>query len=244
MDNALYVALSGQTALRRKLDILANNMANINTPGFKREQSRFDEAFEKLETDGNGVAFVHDKATVIDGEQGALTLTGGDLDVGLNGSGAMSVLAANGQKLYTRDGRMSRNADGGLIMTATGLPILDDSGAPIILPREITKVTIAGDGSVSGQDGQRIAKLGVFKSDFLNAERVADGLYRPNSGKDAEPDTETKVIQGFTENSNVNAVRELTDLISVQRAYEATKAMADREDERIKRAISALARIA
>jgi flagellar basal-body rod protein FlgF len=244
MDNATYVALSGQVALRRKLEIVANNIANINTPGYKREQARFDEVFAKLEADGKGVAFVHDKASVVDTEQGAMSLTGGDLDVGLNGDGVLSAQAGNGEKLYTRDGRMSRNAEGGLIMTATGLPMLDEGGAPITIPPDVAKINISPDGVISSARGNRIAKLGIFSLDFTNADRVADGLYRPSAGKEPEPDTETRTIQGFVENSNVNAVRELTDLIAVQRAYETAKNMADREDERIKKAISALSRLA
>lgn len=241
MDNALYTSLSGQLALRRKLDIVANNVANINTPGFKRENAHFEEVFAKLEADGKGVAFVQDRASTLDYAQGAMTQTGGDLDVALSGEGMFSVRGAGGETLYTRDGRFAKDAENRLITVATGAPALDTDGGEITIPPEAGRVTIGRDGTISDPAIGQIARLGIFKIPPLETERVADGLYAYEGRP--EPDTETGAIQGFIENSNVNPVRELTELIAVQRAYEASKSMLDREDERIKRAVSTLAQV-
>lgn len=237
MDNTLYASLSGQTALRRKLDTIANNMANISTTGFKAENTQFESVFKNLKTDGKGIDFVYDVTSTTDFSQGALQQTNNSLDVAISGNGMLSAQGENGQKFYTRDGRLSRSGTGVLVMTATGYPVLDNAGAQIQVPADVAQIAIANDGTVSG-NGQQIAKMGMYQFDPLKVQRQENGLFTME--KPPEVAIDAKIHQGFIEGSNVNAVKTLTEMIQVQRAYEAGKSLMDSEDQRIRGAISRL----
>lgn len=237
MDNTLYVSLSGQMALRRKLDSIANNMANISTTGYKVENTHFDSYYKKLETDGKGIGFVYDITGTTDFSQGAMQETGNDLDIAISGNGMLSVVSEEGNRYYTRDGRMSRNLQGELVMTTTGHKLLDNSGSPITVPPEVNNIAIANDGTLSA-NGQSLGRIGLFNFQSHTLERLDNGIYR--SEAEPEPATGSVIIQGFLEGSNVNAVKTLTEMIQVQRAYEAGKNLMDSEDQRIRTAISRL----
>lgn len=237
MDNTIYAALSGQTALKRRMDTIANNMANLSTTGFKAENVQFESTFKNLKTDGKGIDFVYDVTSVTDFTQGGLQATQNDLDIAISGNGMLSTQTENGQTHYTRDGRLSRSPEGILIMTATGTPILDNAGSEIQIPEDITKISIANDGTISG-NGQQLGAIGVYAFDPLKVTRHDNGLYTMDN--EPEPALDAKIHQGFIESSNVNAVKTLTDMIQVQRAYEAGKNLMDSEDQRIRGAISRL----
>lgn len=237
MDNTLYASLAGQNALNRKLDSIANNMANISTTGYKTENTQFESIFKNLKADGKGIDFVYDVTSTTDFTQGALEQTNNDLDIAISGDGMIAAQGDGGKTYYTRDGRLSRNVDGNLVMTATGYPILDNAGAAIQIAEGINKIAIGNDGTISG-DGQQIAKIGVYAFNPLDISRNDSGLYTMKT--QAEISTEAKIHQGFLEGSNVNAVKTLTEMIQVQRAYEAGKGLMDNEDQRIRNAISRL----
>ncbi len=237
MDNTLYASLAGQNALNRKLDSIANNMANISTTGYKTENTQFESVFKNLKTDGKGVDFVYDVTSTTDFTQGPLQQTNNDLDIAISGNGMIATQSQDGKTYYSRDGRLSRNVDGNLVMTATGYPILDSSGAEIQIAGNIQKISIGNDGTISA-DGQQIAQIGVYDFNPLNISRNDNGLYTMTG--QATPSTEAKLHQGFLEGSNVNAVKTLTEMIQVQRAYEAGKGLMDTEDQRIRNAISRL----
>ncbi|MFT6072019.1 MAG: flagellar basal-body rod protein FlgF [Alphaproteobacteria bacterium] len=237
MDNTLYASLAGQTALKRRMDTIANNMANISTTGFKAENVQFESFFKQLKTDGKGVDFVYDVTSTTDFTQGALQQTNNKLDIAISGNGMIAAEGVDGTVFYTRDGRLSRNVEGVLVMTATGNPILDNSGSQIQIPEDITQISIANDGTISGND-QQISIMGVYNFDPLQVERREDGLYTMKN--EPEIATNAKIHQGFIEGSNVNAVKTLTEMIQVQRAYEAGKGLMDSEDQRIRNAISRL----
>jgi flagellar basal-body rod protein FlgF len=237
MDNTLYASLAGQTALRRKLDTIANNMANISTTGFKAENTQFESVFKNLKTDGRGVDFVYDVTSTTDFSQGALQQTNNNLDIAISGNGMISAQGENGQNFYTRDGRLSRSNNGSLVMTATGYPVLDDAGAQIQIPEDIAQISIANDGTISG-NGQQIAKIGLYNFNPLDVKRQENGLFTMQEQPEIAVDA--KIHQGFIEGSNVNAVKTLTEMIQVQRAYEAGKGLMDSEDQRIRNAISRL----
>jgi len=237
MDNTLYASLAGQTALRRRMDAIANNMANMSTTGFKSENVQFDSVFKQLKTDGKGVDFVHDVTSTTDFSQGALQQTNNTLDVAISGDGMISTQGENGQVYYTRDGRLSRNTQGALVMTATGTAVLDNAGSEIQIPEDITQVSIANDGTISG-NGQQLGTIGVYNFDPLKIERHENGFYTMQNQPEISEDA--KLHQGFIETSNVNAVKTLTEMIQVQRAYEAGKNLMDSEDQRIRSAISRL----
>jgi flagellar basal-body rod protein FlgF len=237
MDNSIYASLAGQSALMRKLNSIANNMANISTTGFKAENTQFEDIFKQLKTDGKGINFVYDVTSTTDFTQGALQQTNNNLDIAISGDGMISAQGNGDKPYYTRDGRLSRNAEGVLIMTATGYPILDNAGAEIQIPPEFTQIAISNDGTVSG-DGQQIAKIGLYNFDPVKVKRQENGLYTMDTPP--EVSTEAKIHQGFLEGSNVNAVKTLTEMIKVQRSYEAGKNLMDSEDQRIRNAISRL----
>lgn len=240
MDNSIYASLSGQVALRRKLDTVANNMANLATTGYKAERVHFADVYARLETDGKGVAFVQDVSSTTDFTQGGLTQTGNDLDVAMSGNGLLGVQTQAGETLYTRDGRFARDAQGMLVLTGNGMRVMDNAGAGIQIPADVTQITIGGDGTVSSPEGGIIGKIGLFQFDPMTVTRLAEGLFK--SETPLEPSTDVRVTQGFLENSNVNAVRTLTEMIEVQRAYETGSNLISREDERIKDAIARLGR--
>jgi flagellar basal-body rod protein FlgF len=237
MDNTLYASLAGQAALRRKLDTIANNMANISTTGFKAENTQFESTFHRLKTDGKGVDFVYDVTSTTNFSQGALQQTNNNLDIAISGNGMISAQGENEQNFYTRDGRLSRNSTGVLVMTATGYPVLDNAGAQIQIPEDVSQVAIANDGTISG-NGQQIAKIGVYNFNPLDVKRQENGLFTMT--QDPEIALDAKIHQGFIEGSNVNAVKTLTEMIQVQRAYEAGKGLMDSEDQRIRNAVSRL----
>lgn len=244
MDNALYAALSGQTALRRKMDSVANNMANLSTIGFKAENTHFNSVFERLESDGKGVDFVFDVSSTTDFAQGPLRQTNNQLDVAISGNGMLAIQGTNGENFYTRDGRMSRNSEGALVMTATGKPVLDNAGVVIEIPEGVTQLSIANDGTITATvegDDQQIATIGVYNFEPSNMKRHDSGLY--SMTVPAEVTLEAKLHQGFIEGSNVNAVQTLTDMIQVQRAYEAGKNIMESEDQRIRGAISRMGQV-
>lgn len=236
MDNPSLALLSRQTGLRRRVDIVANNIANAATTGFRREGLIFASHVERLDIPGRSFVMTEDRASFTDSTPGALTVTGNPLDMALDGDGLFAVQAGAGTA-YTRDGRFTRNAEG-LLVTPAGHAVLDEGGAPIALPPEAQTVAVSADGTLSA-DGAIIAVIGRYRLD-AGATRTADGLFT-TSGV-AQPAPETRVLGGHIENANVAPVRELTELIEAQRAYERGQSMIEGEDERLRRAAERLAR--
>jgi flagellar basal-body rod protein FlgF len=138
---------------------------------------------------------------------------------------------------YTRDGRFATNQLGELV-TVTGHRVLDEGGASIAIPPGVAEVAVSADGTLRAPDGRALGVLGIREVPQGPLRREADGLFAAET--EPGPALEARVVQGFLEGSNVNAVRELTDLIETQRAYERGRAMLDAEDERIRRAIEKL----
>ena len=240
MDNTIYTALSGQTALQRLLDVTANNVANLSTAGFKRERLYFDSFFKQLDTPGKGVTFVSDVSSVTDFTPGTLTRTGNDLDVAIDGDAMFSVRGNNGNTLYTRDGRFSIDSRGNLVMTATGNQVLDNGGGTIGIPQSARKISIGADGIVSA-DGSPITRLGLYQLKPEATRREADGLFNLSQGTPS-PATAARVRQGYIEGSNVNSVESLADMINVQRAYERMSNVLQQEHDRSMAAVKTLGR--
>lgn len=237
MDNSIYALLSGQLGRRRQLDVVANNLANLGTTGFKAERVHFDDLYKRLETEGKGVAFAADIATSTDFSQGSFSQTGNDLDVAISGNGLVAVQNEAGDTIYSRDGRFSRSNDGYLVLTSNGMKVLDNAGGAIQIPENIQKIAIAGDGTISSTEGN-IAKIGLFEYDRLNMQHLGDTLFKTKDKTPLEVASNARVSQGFIEGSNVNAVKTLTDLINVQRAYEMGSNLMDAEHKRISDSIS------
>ncbi|HUZ72601.1 MAG TPA: flagellar basal-body rod protein FlgF [Stellaceae bacterium] len=237
MDTSSSVALSGQVARQRQMDVLANNIANLSTVAFKGEEMVFAELVAG--TNGQKVAYVEDAGTVRDWSQGPLTQTGNSLDVALQGSGFLEVETPSGVR-YTRDGRLKLDATGQLV-TLEGEPVLGDAQRPIALPSASGPITIGQDGTVSTPAGTVGHLTVVDFPDLQSLVAKTDGQYSTDQTPDPAPDT--KVMQGMLEESNVQPVLEITRLMAAARAVGMAKTFQDGESERHKNAIDRLAKV-
>ncbi len=236
MENAALVALSRQMVLRRQMDVIANNIANVNTIGFKADRMLFATALRDI---GNGqkAAFVRDIAVAHDYSDGPMAATGNPLDFAIRGDGFFQVETPDGIR-YTRGGHFELDADGVLI-TSQGYPVLGDDGIPILtFPGDI-ELTVKADGTVSSESGE-IGRLAVVQFDNVHKLRKeAGGLFdtdeTPNEAEDAS------VVQGSVENSNVKPIIEMTQMIWVLRSYQSAQKLGDDHNRLMRQAISVLA---
>ena len=240
MSNAGYIGLSLQMGLRRELDVVANNVANISTAGFKGSNMMFLEQMTKVpHAHVNGISprlsMVVDAATYRDTSQGSFTQTGNQLDVALQGDGYLVVQATDGLR-YTRAGGMQLNADRQLC-DHNGFPVQGDGG-PITLPDGENQVSISATGTVSTQSGAQGQLQVVRFADDQTLQAASGGTYTTTSTP--LPASDTVVLQGGIESSNVKPVVEMTRMIELQRAYENVQHLIDDEGDREKNAVSKL----
>jgi flagellar basal-body rod protein FlgF len=240
MENSIYVALSRQMALQRQLEVTSNNIANMNTTGYKNQRTLFTEFLEKPGMHEK-VSFVQDRAVVRDLSVGGMTQTGNPMDLALTGHGYFTVDTASGPR-YTRAGNFRMN-DQRQMVDGGGLPVLADNGQPITLPAGTSDVKVSGDGTVSTELGP-VGKLNIvtFKNEQLMTE-VGSGLYVTDEEPQAAP-ADTKVAQGLLEGSNVKPVVEMTQMIEIQRNYMSAQKMIENENDRIRNMITKLGRSA
>ena len=244
MDISSYVLLSHEQALRRRLDITSNNLANMSTVGFRRERPVFHEYVKDTESTidaASKTSFVLDYGAVHDITPGAFQATGNPLDVMIDGPGYIAVQAPGGETAYTRAGFIKVLEDGTLA-TAGGQPILGEGGQPIMVPPEqAASLSIVNDGTVMGPDGPlgRIA-VTVFPDEAGVSPR-GDGMMTGQGGRELPPE-ETSLRSGGVEGSNVNAIVETTDMIEILRSYQSSQRMNDAMSDMRKRAIERLGR--
>jgi flagellar basal-body rod protein FlgF len=246
MDTTIYVGLSHQMALRRHMDVIAGNIANANTAGFQRENMQFEKFVERMEDAplraARPVAFVLDYGVTRDSTAGELVQTGNPLDAALVGDGYFSVQNKSGEVLYTRNGRFAPDADGYLV-TTQGARLLDTAGKPIRIELTDTTAHIAPDGSVQTQD-REVASIGIVRFSNPNSlERAGDSSMRATATSLPESVSSPSLKQGMLEQSNVKPIVEMTEMIAVQRSYEATTKMLDRYEDIRKRSIERLSRV-
>jgi flagellar basal-body rod protein FlgF len=242
MENVLLIALSRQTALRREMDIIANNVANANTNGFKRRisQSReFQMPVASADTFRRGedrrVSFVIDRGTPLDLSGGTLEPTNNPLDVAISGEGFFVVQTPQGER-YTRNGAMMLNANGELV-NSDGFPLLGEQGN-FQFSQNDSQISIAGDGTVATSNGSR-GRLRVVRFPNPQAlENVGANLF--STSQQAEPVTQARVQAGFVERSNVKPVLEISRMIEVNRAYQSVASLMSRTDETRRSAIQKL----
>ncbi len=243
MENAAYVGLSRQMTLRRELDIVANNIANADTTGFKVEQLLLGEEVGDRARNAfvrPGVSFVMDNGVGRDYGQGALEQTGRTLDFAIEGEGAFFKLTDGAGEAYTRDGAFTIGPEGRLT-TQAGATVQGDGGDIVLDPR-LGQVAVAADGTIS-QNGQTVGRLAVVRFDTLGAlEKGGDGLYRNASNATASEANDVQVRQGMLEGSNVNPILEITNLIEIQRAYESVSRMIENTSDLSRRAVERLGR--
>ncbi len=234
MDHAGYTTLSRQSGLLREMQIVANNIANAATTGFRAEGLIFSEYVQTVDS-GASLSMGQGNVRNTSFAQGTLTQTGGTFDLAIEGDGFFLIETPNGERL-TRSGAFSSSAESELV-TADGQRVLDAGGAPLFIPQGAT-ITIASDGTLSA-DGQPLGQVGIVSPiDPTNLVRETGMLFRADGGY--EPAARSQILQGFTESSNVNTILELARMIEVQRAYELGQSFLDSEDERVRNALQTL----
>ncbi len=243
MDNAVYVGLSRQMVLRRELDLIANNVANANTVGFKVESLLArTEPGAPASNDGapRPVKFVLDGGVARDFTQGGLFSTGSDLDVGIEGDGFFEVATDEGPR-YTRDGRFTLD-ELGRITTQAGDPVAGEGGGEIIINPENGAVTIGPDGAIS-QGENLLGRIAVMRFDDLSVlQKMGDNLLSNTSNQQPQAAPDVRVRQGMLENSNVKPILEITRLIEVTRAYESITRMMESSSDLSRRAVERMGR--
>lgn len=240
MNHALWISKTGLQAQDTRLQTIANNLANVNTVGFKRDRAVFEDLFYRTETqpgaqtgDNSTAAGVQiGNGTRVVGTQkvhtaGSLQTTGQPLDLAIAGNGFLQVELANGETAYTRNGQLRPDQEGRLT-NMQGLPILP----AITIPAEATEITIAENGVVSvataaNPNGTEVGQLTL--ANFVNPAgllALGDNLFQESAASGAptegEPGVESlgKIKQGTLEGSNVQAVEEMVEMIAAQRTYE------------------------
>ena len=238
MENTTYIGLSRLSAMRREMDVIANNMANMNSNAYKGERVMFEE-YLKGPNAKEKTSFVNDWAVLRDFRAGKLEQTGNTFDFAISGTGYLSIDTPQGRR-YTRDGHLRLDADRRLV-TSGGHPVLDNRGRDIIIPDGQGVPAMADDGTINvGQ--QQVAKIDLVN--FENEQelrKTAQGLFATTQEPTAAPAT-TTLVQGMLEASNIEPIVEMTNMINLLRQYQGTQNLIDGENDRLKQAIQRLGR--
>lgn len=237
MDNSGYVTLARQSGLMREMQAIAHNIANASTTGYRREGVLFSEHVRGLGTDEASLSMAAANARQTWLAQGGLSFTGGSLDLAIEGEGFFVIETDQGERL-TRAGHFAIDA-AGEIVNPDGLRLLDDGGAPILVPPG-AQIAVSRDGTISA-DGEPVAQLGLLRPADPSQLSRQGGTLLATEGE-LLPAGESVIHQGFLEDSNVNPMTEMARMIEVHRAYEAGQKFLDREDERIRAVIQTLSR--
>ncbi len=237
MDAAGYTTLTRQAGLMSEMQVVANNIANISTNGFRREGVIFAEYVAALDN-GPSLSMAHATGRMVDLGQAGLSQTGGTFDFAIQGDGFFLIDTPQGQQL-TRAGSFTPSAEGEL-MTPDGFRLLDQGGAPVFVPPDAGRVAMGADGTLSA-NGVPLGKIGLWQPvDPLQLQHQSGTMFASPSG--VEPATGGTVMQGYLEDSNVDAVSEIARMITVQRAYELGQTFLDREDARVRDVVQTLGR--
>ncbi len=239
MENGIYVGLSRQMVLKNNMDIIANNIANVNTTGYRGQNLLFKEYISDPRGTDYPLSFVYDVGQYQDTVAGAMKATGNPLDVALGGPGFMGVVGPDGKVAYTRAGQFQLDAQG-TIRTAAGYPVASDGGGPITIPENSTEIKIDGKGVISNQDGP-VGQIMVVE--FANEQKLnpmGENLYTT----EAEPTAalKTTVKQGVLEGSNVQPVVEMTRMIDTLRSFQSLNQILQTENERLRTMIQRMTR--
>ena len=233
MDLNTAIASSRLDAQLRLVDVIAGNLANMNTPGFKAQRMQFSDWLDH-QPNGEQVAFSQDRATWHDLAPGPLNHTGNPLDLAISGSGYFTVSTPRGPRL-TRDGRFAVMPNG-TISDELGDALLDSAGQPVKISPDDTELTVTADGTLSSQQNGQIAKIGVVQPADPH-QLMAEGgtTFQVADGK-TSPVPQAKLVQGAIEESNVQPIAEVTRLIDAQRTFELMMQYVQAEGDRSKSA--------
>jgi flagellar basal-body rod protein FlgF len=250
MENTLLVGLSRQMALSHELDVVANNIANIDTTGYKSDHAAFSEFLmpraddQRFSGPDRRISFVQDRSSWIDFGQGSIERTGDPLNVAINGDGYLVVQTPAGQR-YTRNGALSINAAGQLV-TSDGYQVVGDSG-PITFQNADHDVTISPNGIVTVREGNGTAdaprgriQMASFDQPQL-LQKEGSSLFNPPPGVAAGPiSPNTRLVQGSIEKSNVSAVAEMARMIRITRSYADIATILQQEGDQRRNALQQL----
>lgn len=235
MDNTVYTTLGRQSGLMREMQSVANNIANLSTTGYRAEGVIFAEFVQQ--TDGRSLSMAKGEVRRTDLSQGPLTATGSPFDMAIEGPGFFQLETPQGLRL-SRAGAFSPN-DAGEMVSPDGFRLLDLGGAPIFVPPDAANLSVAQDGTVSA-DGQLLGQIGLVRpADPTDLTREGSAMFAVAGEVEPVGDA-AAVLQGFVENSNVNAVSEVARMIEVQHAYEMGQSFLEREDERVRAVLRTL----
>lgn len=228
MGDGIYPTLGRQAGLMREMSVIAQNIANANTTGYRAEGLIFSEFVVAGDRATPSVSYAHANGRETRFDQGGLEQTGGTLDLGIEGEGYFLV-DVGGTPHLTRAGAFIAAADGG-IMTLEGYPVLDAGGAPLFVPVGTEAIDIGGDGTISA-DGQLVGQVGVVApADPGAMTRRAGTMFATD---DYAPVEAPAVAQGFLESSNVDPILQIARMVEVQNAYEMGQGFMDREHQRM-----------
>lgn len=247
MDNTKYIALSRQMALWKQMDFVSNNMANMNTSGYKQDEAVFSSYLVKTEN-GKGMAkeplvFTQDYATYKDFSEGMISETGNTFDLALQGDAFFAVRTAEGER-YTRKGQFTLDPNG-MLVTSTGDAVLSETNEPFFFAPGETEISISETGEVSTENGNLGRIKTVSFADNQKLLKVANTMFENIVGNDMIiGGNQARIFQGSIEKSNVNAIEEMTKLVNLQRSYEYVQQMIDEEHDRLSNTITAFATMA
>lgn len=237
MEASGYAVLSRQSGLVREMRIIANNVANASTTGFRQEGMIFSEHIENT-GDGDSLSMAGARIGNTLLTPAEVQATGATFDLAIEGNGFFLIATPGGDRL-TRAGRFTPDAEG-LLVTPEGHRLIDDGGAEVFVPAEAESIRIAEDGTVSA-DGRAIGQIQIYMPTTPQAMERHDGVSFATDG-DLEAAPTARILQGFLEGSNVNPMLQVARLVEVQRAYELGQSFLETEDQRVRNAIKTLVR--
>lgn len=237
MQNGLYVALSSQIALEKRLTTTAQNVANMATAGYRAEETKFTALLAQASK--GAVAFASAGDTYISRVSGPIAKTDSPLDVAVQGDAWLAV-GAPGGPVYTRDGRLTMDATGRLT-DVSGRPVLDPGGGPLLLDPQQGPPTIGRDGTIH-QGVNQVGAIGLFTFDPKAAiRRAGPNAVSPSlPARPVQDFTRIGLTQGHLEGSNVNPILEMTKLITIQRAFESAANLTQQSESTLQDAIKTL----
>ena len=248
MQNTFLVGMSRQVALSRELDVVANNIANINTNGYKADGSLFEEYLSSSARSDTGgrISYVRDRGVWHDMGAGPIEHTGNPLDLAIDGDGFFAVQTPRGER-YTRNGALHLNATGQLV-TSEGDPVLG-TGGPITFQPNDRQIQISADGTISVRDGA--SKVDTARGQlrlvtFAKPQQLRkDGgsTFKPGAGDAPQQTTVARIEQGAVEKSNVRGVVEMSRMIEITRAYTQVATLLQQQGDLSQQSIDKLAEV-
>lgn len=233
-----YITLSRQMAMERQMEVIANNLANMSSTGYKGESVLFEEYLETTE-EGDDISYVRDYGTSRDLAEGEFKPTGNPMDIAISKGGYLTVETDTGL-YYSRNGNLRLDAIGQLV-TDEGFPVLDEKGKPIVVTPDDPTFEIAKDGTISNSLGP-LTRLSIVS--FENEQKlspVGSGLYQTDEPE--IPPEGVYVIQSMLESSNVTPIKEIVKMIDLSRSYQSTATLMQDDADLVNEAIESLGRV-